>query len=60
MGGSSDAAPESERCTLKVSACRNSCYKAGAGFKCTDCCRRNAESCDRGGNYSFYSCPDEE
>lgn len=59
-GGAADAAVELEHCTLKAGACNNSCYKAGAGAKCTACCRRNAESCDNGGSYSFYSCPDEE
>ncbi len=55
-----DAAPELEHCTLKAGACRNSCYKAGAGAKCTACCSRNAELCDLDKSYSFYSCPDEE
>lgn len=55
-----DAAPELEHCTLKVSACRNSCYKASAGSKCVDCCERNADACDRGESYGFYTCPDEE
>ena len=59
-GGTADAAPEREHCTHKLSACRNSCYKASAGSKCTDCCARNSVSCDEGGSYSFYSCPDEE
>lgn len=55
-----DAAPELEHCTLKLSACRNSCFKAGAGASCTNCCARNAKACDSGESYSFYSCPDEE
>jgi hypothetical protein len=58
--GKPDAAPELEHCTHKVSACRNDCYKSGAGSKCTDCCRQNGLSCDQGGSYSFYSCPNEE
>ena len=55
-----DAAREREDCTLKVSACRNSCYESSAGSKCLECCRLSGESCDIGGSYSFYSCPDAE
>jgi hypothetical protein len=58
--GSTDAAAEVEHCTLKVGACNNSCYKAGAGSSCRDCCRQNGKACDNGESYSFYSCPDVE
>ncbi len=58
--GTAHAAPEREECTLKVSACRNSCYESSAGSKCLECCRLSGESCDIGGSYSFYSCPDAE
>lgn len=37
--GGADAAAELEHCTLKVGACNNSCYKAGAGSGCRNCCR---------------------
>jgi len=48
--------PQRESCTLKVSACNNECHKAGALKECPRCCRTNGDSCDVGGNYSFYSC----
>lgn len=51
---------EDEKCTLKVSACRNSCYEADLGWACLECCKQNGKACDRGENYSFYSCPNEK
>ncbi len=51
---------EQEECTLKVSACRNTCYEADLGASCIECCARNGEACDEGRNYSFYSCPNVE
>ena len=56
--GTADAAPELEHCTLKASACNNSCLDRGS--KCRECCQRNAISCDEGGSYRFSACPDEE
>jgi hypothetical protein len=50
--------PERDECTLRVRACINSCDKADLGIGCKACCRRNGISCDMGGNYSFYSCPE--
>ena len=47
---------QSERCTLKVNACINSCYKADMGLACRMCCRRNGSQCDADAGYSFYSC----
>lgn len=49
---------EKEGCTLKVSACRNTCYEADLGSGCLACCKRNGDACDRDDDYSFYECPD--
>ena len=49
---------EKERCTMKVSACRNTCYEADLGSGCLGCCKRNGDACDREDDYSFYECPD--
>lgn len=59
--GSGDAgAKQLEHCNLKVQACGNTCMEADLGSKCVDCCERNGASCDRGGDYQFYACPDEK
>lgn len=51
---------ESDACTLKVSACRNTCYEADLGSGCLACCAENGQRCDEGNAYSFYRCPDRE
>lgn len=51
---------ERDECTLKVSACRNTCYEADLGRACVSCCERNGKACDRHDDYSFYECPDKE
>ncbi len=51
---------ERDNCTLKVSACRNSCHEADLGWACTSCCERNGKACDRDDDYSFYECPNKE
>lgn len=51
---------ENEKCTLKLSACRNSCYEANSPAGCLPCCKQNADACDRGDDYSFYQCPDKD
>jgi len=47
---------QSERCTLKVNACINNCYKADMGLGCRMCCRSNGSQCDADAGYSFNSC----
>ncbi len=59
-GEDSTSPPQREHCTLKVAACINTCYEADLGFKCKSCCDRNGISCDRGGDYAFLACPDEQ
>jgi hypothetical protein len=51
----SGAGNEREECTLKYSACVNECHKADTLKECPNCCRVNAQSCDVGKSYSFYS-----
>ena len=51
---------ENDKCTLKVSACRNSCYEADLGRGCLNCCEENGKACDRNDDYSFFGCPDKE
>lgn len=51
---------ELEKCTLRVSACRNTCYEADLGRACLSCCDQNVKACDRGEDYSFNDCPNKE
>ncbi|MDI1447369.1 hypothetical protein [Polyangium sp. 6x1] len=51
-----DGGVQRDHCTLKVSACINSCYEADMGWACRRCCNNNGDSCDVGGDYSFSSC----
>jgi hypothetical protein len=53
-----DAGAQRDDCTLRVSACINSCHKADLGLGCRLCCERNGLSCDNDGGYSFYKCID--
>ena len=56
--GDAGTIQEKAECTDKLSACRNKCYQADIGWRCTRCCEQNAESCDRGESYSFNACLD--
>lgn len=51
---------EDEKCTLKVSACRNSCYEANSPAGCLPCCEEAGRRCDEGRPYTFFMCPDKD
>lgn len=56
--GDAGTIQEKAECTDKLSACRDKCYRADLGRKCTGCCEKAAESCDRSEGYSFNVCLD--
>lgn len=48
------------RCGRRRDACVNSCYKAGQGSACRECCSSAGFACKKEESFSFYSCPDKD
>lgn len=60
LGGCSDDFDDLPPCDQKLVACQNSCFKAGAGTACNNCCYEARNACMRGESYSFFWCPGKE
>jgi hypothetical protein len=56
--GPQPPAIERDDCHLKMVSCQNRCNKSGFSVACDLCCFEVARKCDRGADYSFYSCED--
>lgn len=64
-GGLGGCVPDDEgtleaRCDRRAAACVNSCYKAGQGAACRECCSSAGYACKRDETFSFYGCPDKD
>ncbi|MDC0741030.1 hypothetical protein [Polyangium mundeleinium] len=60
MGGCSDDFDDLPPCQKKAIACKNNCFKSGAGSACVGCCDEARDACMKGENHSFFWCPNKE